>query len=119
MKQERGTIYALKVLLFGLLPLVAVGLLIFYSYARSREISLIERNYRVLETAKRQLQDRFEGRTIAYRRFISKKTRVLRRSVRQKMPALRGHCRRGKELFGSSQRTTSAIQSVPCRYQSF
>jgi len=73
MKQERGTIYALKVLLFGLLPLVAVGLFIFYSYARSREISLIERNYRVLETAKRQLQDRFEGRTIAYRRFISKK----------------------------------------------
>ena len=73
MKQERGTIYALKVLLFGLLPLVAVGLFIFYSYARSREISLIERNYRVLETAKRQLQGRFEGRTMAYGRFISKK----------------------------------------------
>src|SRR4026207_2091862 len=73
MKQERGMIYALKVLLFGLLPLVAVGLFIFYSYARSREISLIERNYRVLETTKRQLQGRFEGRTIAYRRFIFRK----------------------------------------------
>src|SRR5437899_9854359 len=64
--QERGTFHAFKILLFIVLPFVAAVLMAFFLiYVPDRKTSIIERNYRVLETAKRKLQGQFLGKIFA------------------------------------------------------
>jgi hypothetical protein len=67
MRREHGATYAFKVLLFGFLPFVTVVFIVFFlKVVLVREPYLIERNYRVLETAGRQFQGLVRGGMIAF-----------------------------------------------------
>jgi hypothetical protein len=73
MAREPGPAHVFKILLFIVLPFVAAVLIAFFLiYVPDRQTSIIDRNYRVLETAKRQFQGLFRGRMIAFKQFRQK-----------------------------------------------
>jgi hypothetical protein len=61
MRRDTGAIRALTILFVILLPLAVLFGSLYILYINSRQTYIVERNYRALATASRQIQARFEG----------------------------------------------------------